>query len=362
MESNKIICGGAPETLKTLPSESIHCCITSPPYYGLRDYGADGQIGLEQTPEEYIARLVEVFREVKRVLRNDGTLWIVIADSYAGSGKGAMSEERLRATRTKQSYLFSVDNPAASSSRTTYPSLPCCDTKACSLRRSSSPQRISDSSGVPLSKTWSGIKPKDMIGIPWALAFALRDDGWYLRSDVIWRKPNALPESCRDRPTRSYEHVFLLSKSYHYYYDQEAVKEPVAAGTHARLRRAVSDKHKYAGAAPGQTQQTFNRPRPNRSGVEVKFADTRNLRDVWDVTTKAYHGAHFAVFPVELITPCVLAGCPAGGVVLDPFFGSGTTGAAALTLGRRYIGIDLNPDYCALAAERLKGVTADVET
>ena len=291
MDSNKIICGDAAEILRTLPSESVNCCITSPPYYGLRDYGTDGQIGLEQTPAEYIARLVDVFREVRRVLQNDGTLWIVISDSYAGRGIGA------------------------------------------------------------------GIKPKDMIGIPWMLAFALRNDGWYLRSAIIWHKPNPLPESCRDRPARSYEYVFLLSKSYHYYYDQAAVKEPVAVGTQERMKRAISDKHKYSHAPPGQPPQSFNLPRPNRSGVEVILADTRNLRDVWTVGKKGgFHGAHFAVFPVELITTCILAACPAGGVVIDPFLGSGTTGVAAATLGRRYIGIDISPDYCRLAKERLKGV------
>ena len=321
MDDNRIICGDAIEMLRTLPPESVNCCITSPPYYGLRDYGMAGQIGLEQSPVEYISRLVDVFREVRHILRSDGTLWIVIADSYAGSSKGALKEERLRDIKTKQSYKYSTSNPAAK-----------------------------------LPKTWDGIKPKDLIGIPWALAFALRGDGWYLRSAVIWHKPNALPESCRDRPTRSYEHVFLLSKSYHYYYDQEAIKEPVAEGTKARMKRAVSDNHKYAGAAPGQTPQTFNRPRPNRSGIDVMLPDTRNLRDVWTVSTKSYRGAHFAVFPEELITPCILAGCPAGAVVLDPFFGSGTTGAAAVSLGRRYIGIDINPDYCRLAEERLKGV------
>ena len=296
---NKIICGDAVETLRTLPPESVNCCITSPPYYGLRDYGAAGQIGLEGSPGEYIARLMDVFREVKRVLRDDGTIWIVIADSYAGRSKGASKGE---------------------------------------------------------TKPWGNIKPKDLVGIPWTLAFALRDDGWYLRSAIVWSKPNPLPESCRDRPTRSYEHVFLLSKSYQYYYDQGAVKEPVAAGTHARMKRAISDKHKYVNATIGQPPQTFNRPRPNRSGEELMLADTRNLRDVWTVTTKSYRGAHFAVFPVELIIPCILAGCPAEGVVLDPFFGSGTTGVAAVALGRQYIGIDINPEYCRLAEDRLKGV------
>jgi DNA modification methylase len=279
---NQIICGGALETLRTLTDESVNCCITSPPYYGLRDYGVDGQIGLERTPE-YVARLVAVFRETRRVLARDGTLWIVIADSYA---------------------------------------------------------------------------EKNLLGIPWKLAFSLRGDGWYLRSAIIWHKPNTLPESCRDRPTRSYENIFLLSKSAQYYYDQAAVAEPVAASTRARIKRAISDNHKYAAAAPGQTAQTIYKPRQNRAGVEVKLADTRNLRDIWSVSTKNYRDAHFATYPVELITPCVLAGCPPDGVVLDPFFGSGTTGEASLKLGRRYIGIDLNPDYCRLADERLKGVSS----
>ncbi|MDR1321157.1 MAG: site-specific DNA-methyltransferase [Gracilibacteraceae bacterium] len=282
---NQIICGGATQTLRTLPDESVSCCVTSPPYYGLRDYGVKGQIGLEQTLDRYITRLTEVFREVGRVLARDGTLWIVIADSYA---------------------------------------------------------------------------EKQLLGVPWRLAFALRDDGWYLRSAIIWHKPNALPESCRDRPTRSYEHIFLLSKSPQYYYDRQAVAKPVAAGTHARMKRAVSNDHKYAAAVPGQRAQTLSKPRPSRAGREVKLADTRNLRDLWTCSAKSYRGAHFAAYPVELITPCVLAGCPPGGVVLDPFFGSGTTGEAALKLGRRYIGIDLNPGYCRLAEERLKGVISGI--
>ncbi|MDR2902998.1 MAG: site-specific DNA-methyltransferase [Clostridiales bacterium] len=295
MNGNKIICGDAVDILRTLPSKSVNCCITSPPYYGLRDYGVAGQIGREESPEMYITRLVEVFREVKRVLRDDGTLWIVIADSYAGSA-------------------------------------------------------------IKPQKSWGGIKPKDMLGIPWSLAFALREDGWYLRSEIIWHKPNPVPESCRDRPTRSFEHVFLLSKSYHYYYNQDAVKEPIAAGTTARRKRAVSGDHKYVDARIGQPPQTFNRPRSNKSGVNMALPDTRNLRDVWTVSVKPYHGAHFAVFPTELITPCILAGCHAGGTVIDPFFGSGSTGVAAAMLGRNYIGIDINPDYCTLAEQRLRGV------
>ncbi|MDR2903085.1 MAG: site-specific DNA-methyltransferase [Clostridiales bacterium] len=311
MNGNKIICGDAVDILRTLPSKSVNCCITSPPYYGLRDYGVAGQIGREESPELYIARLVEVFREVKRVLRDDGTLWIVIADSYA---------DWSYAKKIRFSSKHSIENVATH------------------------------------QEFRASIKPKDMIGIPWSLALALREDGWYLRSEVIWHKPNPVPESCRNRPTRSFEHVFLLSKDYHYYYDQDAVKEPIATGTTARRKRAVSGNHKYADAAIGQPLQTFNRPRLNKSGENMALPDTRNLRDVWSVSVKPYHGAHFAVFPTELITPCILAGCPAGGTVIDPFFGSGSTGVSAATLGRRYIGIDINPEYCALAEERLRGV------
>jgi DNA modification methylase len=312
METCKILCGDAAEILRALPAESVNCCITSPPYYGLRDYGADGQIGLERTPGEYTEKLVLVFREAKRVLAIDGTLWIVIADSYAGNGK--------------------------SGSKTP-------------PRKSETPQSRSPVRG--------GAKPKDLIGIPWMLAFALRDEGWHLRSDIVWHKPNPVPESCRDRPSRSYEHIFLLSKSPRYYYDKAAVALPVAAGTHARMKRAISAGHKYARAAP-TSPQTMNRPRPNRGAdAETAFAETRNLRDVWTVTTKSYGGAHFSVYPAELITPCILAGCPPGGVVLDPFFGSGTTGEAALRLGRHCIGIDINPDYCLLAKERIGASIAE---
>lgn len=303
METNIILCGDAAQTLQTLPPESVNCCITSPPYYGLRDYGVDGQIGREASPEAYIARLVEAFHEVRRVLQNDGALWVVIGDTYAVSGRGASMAGRAKYA------------PASAE-----------------------------------------VKPKDLLGIPWLLALALRRQGWYLRSAIIWHKPGALPENCRDRPTRSYEYVLLLSKSYHYYYDQEAVKVPVAAGTKARMKRAVSASHKYAGATPGQPPQTFNKPRPNRAGDESPLPDTRNLRDVWTVSAKPYRcGAHFAMFPIELITPCIQAGCPPGGVVLDPFVGSGTTCAAAATLGRRYIGIDISPEYCRIAEERLQG-------
>ncbi len=283
---NTILCGDAFTIVKTLPSESIQMCVTSPPYYGLRDYQVDGQIGLESTPFEYVSKLVEVFREVRRVLTNQGVLWLNIGDSYS-VGKG-----------------------------------------------------------------FDTIKPKNMLGIPWALAFALRDDGWFLRSNVIWHKPNAMPESVTDRPAKCYEHLFLLSKSPNYYFDNEAIKQPVADGTIERMKRGMSANHKYSVGAPGQTLQTLNKPRKKAS--EQDLPTMRNSRDIWSIPTKAYKGAHFATFPTELATKCILCGCPENGIVLDPFFGSGTTGVAAILNDRQYIGIDINPDFCRLASSRIE--------
>lgn len=320
---NEIICGDALLVLRDMPGNSLNTCITSPPYYGLRDYGCDGQIGLEETPIQYIDRLTEVFREVRRVLKPDGVCWINIGDSYAGSGKGAWDNDKLNQHKNKQSYKYSNDNPAAQ-----------------------------------IPKTWSNIKPKDLIGIPWMLAFALRDDGWYLRSDVIWCKKNAMPQSVKDRPTSSYEHLFLLAKSRRYYFDNEAIKEPVADGTAARMKRGISANHKYINGASGQTAHNLNLPRENRSGEDIEVPTMRNKRDVWIISTNSYRDAHFATFPVELIRPCILSGCPADGIVLDPFIGSGTTAIAALMEGRNYIGIDLNLEYCDLARERIAKYTA----
>lgn len=259
------------DALRQFPDDSINCCVTSPPYYALRDYGMEGQIGREETPELYIDRLTEVFREVRRVLAPNGTLWLNIADTYAGKGdQGNCIDPKYPRGRTGQS-------------------------KA-------------------LNNKVEGCKPKDMIGIPWKLAFALRDDGWYLRSDIIWHKANPMPESVRDRPSRCYEHIFLLSKSRRYFYDADAISEPVK-----------------------------------------DIPKTRNRRDVWQINTFPFKGSHFAAFPPKLAETCILAGCPEGGVVLDPFFGSGTTGLAAKKLGRQYIGIELNPDYCKLAEKRIRG-------
>ena len=315
IDTNTILCGDAFDVLKTLPDGCVNMAVTSPPYYGLRNYGVNGQIGLEPTPAEYVSRLVAVFREVRRVLTKDGVLFLNIADSYAGSGKGASADTD---RESKQRYLFTPDNPAAQ---------------------------------MPTS--WNGIKPKDMIGIPWMLAFALRADGWYLRSDIIWHKINALPHSVKDRPVSSYEHIFLLAKSKTYYFDYTALEEPTMESTKQRYKRNFGS-NKYAAGAPGQTVQTINKPKDKNAPIP----DMRRGRDIWSFPTSPLRGIeHYAAYPLELARRCILAGCPEGGVVLDPFIGSGTTGAAALMLGRQYIGIELNPEYIPLARERLKQYT-----
>lgn len=311
---SKILCGDAAEMLKTLPQGSVNMCVTSPPYYGLRDYGEEGQIGIERSPDEYIARLTEVFDEVKRVLTKDGTLWLNIGDSYAGSGKGPMSIQVAGNGKNKNLYDMT--------------------------------SRIYE---VP--KKWNGIKPKDLIGIPWMLAFALRDRGWYLRSDIIWHKTNCLPESTKDRPTKCYEHIFLLAKSPKYYYDYQAIQEPIKEVTVERYKRGRSADSKYTG------QQGIMQVRKNFSDFDHQY---RRKRDVWEVSTNTYKmDEHFAMFPEKLIEPCILAGSKEGGVVLDPFFGSGTTGAVAKRLKREYIGIDLNAHYLEKAKERIDKILSE---
>jgi DNA modification methylase len=307
-----LYCGDALETLKQLPAESVHCCVTSPPYYGLRDYGVEGQIGLEQTPDEYIAKMVEVFREVRRVLRSDGTCWINIGDSYFSQTKGSGGSNP---ETSPKNAIKGVDN----------------------FQRFD-PVRIESGS--------TGCKPKDLIGIPWMLAFALRADGWYLRQDIIWNKPNPMPESVRDRCTKSHEYIFLLSKSSRYYFDNKAIAEkslhPNAIAAWTCDSRA-SRGHMLRGNPVGN----------EASGAEYLGSETRNRRSVWQVTTKPYKGAHFAVFPPDLIEPCILAGCPTDGAVIDPFAGSGTTGMVASMHNRNSVLIELNPQYCELIKERV---------
>lgn len=313
MSENIIINRDCLLALRDLPDESVNCCVTSPPYYALRDYGMDAQIGREDSPEEYIRRLVLVFREVRRVLTNDGTLWLNIADTYCGTGnKGGYLDPKNPKGRNGQS--------------------------------------------VSLARRASECKQKDMIGIPWLLAFALRADGWYLRSDIIWCKANPMPESCKDRPSRCYEHVFLLTKSKKYYYDALAIAEPIAEGTAARYKGGRSASSKYAEEIPGQGKvQKLNAARAAGTITDADISPVRNARDVWYINTVPYKGGHFAAYPPKLAERCILAGCPRGGVVLDPFFGSGTTGLAAVKNDRRYIGIELNAEYCELAKERIGG-------
>lgn len=285
--------GDALTVLKCMPAESFNCVVTSPPYFGLRDYGMDDQIGNEETPEEYVQRIVEVFHEVKRVLRSDGTLWLNLGDSYSAGGRGGGEKQN------------------------------------------------SNKGSIGLGP-WkvAGYKQKQLLGIPWKVAFALQADGWYLRQDIIWSKPNPMPESVTDRCTKAHEYVFLLSKSSQYYFDNEAIKEPtVTRDTIVRDRDNTRLNN-----TPGRSRM---------HGLKNNNYEKRNKRSVWTVTAKPFKGAHFATFPTELIEPMIRAGCPGGGLVLDPFFGAGTTGVVAKRLGRNYIGIELNPEYVAIAQKRL---------
>lgn len=303
MEINHIYNAECLTGLSLLPDNSINCCITSPPYYGLRDYGNDRQIGLEDTPEEYIEKLVNVFHEVYRVLMPDGTLWINIGDSYAGSMKGAAQ------------FPDNAMNYKQGTNRGTL-------------------------GKATLVKQCTGCKPKDLIGIPWMLAFALRADGWYLRQDIIWNKPSVMPESVRDRCTKSHEYIFLLSKHRKYYFNAEAIAEP--ASTYNEIVRDRS------------TTKLNNTPgRSKMGGLVRNDYHTRNKRSVWTVATQPLREAHFATYPEKLIIDCIKAGCPEGGIVLDPFIGAGTTALVARKLNRNYVGFELNPDYVNLAQRRI---------
>ncbi len=299
---NIIEFGDCRETMRKWAKEGVKAqtCVTSPPYFGLRDYGRDGQIGMEETPEEYISEMVEVFRCVRDVLADDGTVWLNIGDSYCNSnGFARASPEYQREGRNN---------------------MPANDRKLDKLHA-------------------TGLKTKDLIGIPWMLAFALRADGWYLRQDIIWHKPNPMPESVQDRCTKAHEYIFLLSKSQKYYYDHEAIKDPVKQDWGTRDRTEGKYHNEGSGLQP-------------HSGLEKSY-EMANKRSVWTVNTKPYAGAHFAVFPQELIEPCILAGAPVGGIVLDPFMGSGTTAQVAQNLGRQYIGCELNTDYKPLQDKRV---------
>lgn len=310
-----------------MADKSVHCCVTSPPYFGLRDYGHSGQIGLEATPDAFVAEMVAAFREVKRVLRDDGTLWLNLGDTYnnnpstsliprmeQGNGGGSFQippEKHMQANRAKAN------------------------------------------KAQPLIA--AGIKKKDLIGIPWRVAFALQADGWYLRQDIIWSKPNPMPESVTDRCTKAHEYIFLLSKSARYYYDQAAVMEPAAPASVERLSQPMIEQQRGSDRVPGKTNGT----------MKAVGSAMRNKRSVWEIATQPFSEAHFATFPPDLIEPCIRAGCPEGGTVIDPFGGAGTTALVADRLRRDAILIELNPDYAAMARQRLQndaGMFAEVAT
>lgn len=307
METDIIYTKDCLEGLKGLPDNSIQCCLTSPPYWSLRDYGVEGQIGLEANPEEYVERLVTVFVEVKRVLKPDGVLWLNLGDSYWGSGKAGK-------------------NPEYMDRHTEFGKLT---------------HRDSSGFGRPTNGKHPVIKPKDLVGIPWMVAFALRAKGWYLRQDIIWHKPNPMPESCTDRCTKAHEYIFLLAKSRRYYFDHEAIKTPAKGKTLHDLTAMVSKK--------GSQDQMVNNLRQTRDEPYL----TANRRSVWSIRKKPLKEAHFAAFPPDIPELCILAGSREGDIILDPFLGAGTTALVAKRLGRRYIGFELNPRYVQIAKERL---------
>lgn len=328
--SVQILIGDSRDKLRELPDGSVDCCVTSPPYFGLRDYGCAGQMGLEATPDEFVAGMVELFREVRRVLRDDGTLWLNLGDSYANDTKwgGSTSGKHVRAQH--------------------------------------------GDTGIGRCRTNTGLKSKDLIGIPWRVAFALQADGWYLRQDIIWSKPNPMPESVRDRCTKAHEYLFLLSKGPRYHFDTDAIAENATAdhapgnNTHKGLTAYESGagEHRtkaglvaYAKRQRGLPPRHANYPdSSDQSGLDdVGRGGKRNKRSVWTVATRPFSEAHFATFPPSLIEPCILAGCPADGTVLDPFGGAGTTGLVADRLGRDAILIELNPAYAEMARKRICG-------
>lgn len=316
--------GNCLDIMPTLEKASFRCCVTSPPYWGLRDYGVAGQLGLEKTPEEYVAKMVTVFREVRRALCDDGTLWLNLGDSYA-SGRGT------------------CHNPGGG---------------ATSLGK-----KRKDANAHPLDRgnrsilEASGIKPKDLVGIPWRVAFALQADGWYLRSDIVWAKPNPMPESVTDRPTKSHEYVFLMSKSAKYFFNQKEVREPCQSGP-SDIRKMEESKDRIAGKHRFLVDPLSKASSSSKIGRKRSVGDPsgRNIRSVWTISTKSFKGAHFATFPPEIPEIGIKAGSEPGDTVLDPFVGSGTVGIVAEKLGRRFIGIELNSEYADMAERRINAV------
>lgn len=323
--------GDALTVLRTLPAESVQCCVTSPPYWGLRDYGVSGQMGLESTPAEYVAGMVAVFDEVRRVLKPDGVLWLNLGDSYANDTKWGGSSGGKHAAG------------------------------------------LHGETGIGRGKTTTGLKPKDLIGIPWRVAFALQEAGWYLRCDVIWSKPNPMPESVQDRPTRAHEYVFLFSKNERYFYDSKAIAEPASQVSIDRLDRARLEGWAPPGSTPHRGSMGAREAKPDKQrgharrheGFNARWdampkaeqtSVMRNKRSVWNIATRPFGEAHFATFPEEIPTVCILAGSRPGDVVLDPFNGAGTVGVVCEKLGRSYVGIELNPAYVAMSEKRIANV------
>lgn len=303
-----IMVGDCLDVLAGIPDETIQTCVTSPPYWGLRDYGVDGQLGLESDPELYIAKLVSIFREVRRVLKDDGTLWLNLGDSYSGGGNNSNNGKPLNSTQGRNRESFRRDKASV----------------------------------IPEIKKVTGLRPKNLVGIPWRVALALQADGWILRQDIIWHKPNPMPESVRDRCTKSHEYIFLLAKNPKYYFDHVSIKEPSVFN-----KQASAKKGSFGGkGAALKGNDSFR-----------AVTETRNKRSVWTITTKAYKGAHFATFPKDLITPCILAGSKVNDIVLDPFSGAGTTGVVCKELNREYLGIEINPEYAQMAENRIAGVS-----
>jgi DNA modification methylase len=357
--------GDALAQLRLLPDESVQCCVTSPPYWGLRDYGNAGQLGLEKTPDEYVAKMVEVFREVRRVLKSDGTLWLNLGDSYAtgggavgncpGGGKQGERWARGPASHGRGEAQNRVKRGAMGKHN-----------------------YIGDGIGVgpmtqPKRMPIAGLKPKDLVGIPWMVAFALRSEGWWLRQDIIWSKPNPMPESVTDRCTKAHEYLFLLTKSERYYYDAKAIAEGVTCerlrgsgpivqpgtgrndvGSHGDYRKRTNGKHSTTPSQSSGRRMVDNvaTARLRGGSHDSPFGETRNKRSVWTVTTRSFPDAHFATYPPDLIKPCILAGSKPGDTILDPFAGSGTTGMVALELGRKALLIELNPEYVKLIHQR----------
>lgn len=320
----QVLVGDALKTLRKMPSESVHCIVTSPPYWNLRDYGVAGQLGLEATPQKYVRALVRIMREVRRVLRSDGTCWVNLGDSYMGGMTGGVGESTITSKRNHDAV------------------------KAARIAIAGT--------GGPRHRKAPGLKEKDLCGIPWRVALAMQADGWWLRSDVIWHKPSPLPESVRDRPSRAHEYVFLFSKTAHYEYDGDAIRRPLAEKTLTTF--GTTRKTKGTDALGKVAAHNLSRDIPERKPRLDENGDHAggNARTVWTIAQTPFPDAHFATFPSKLVEPCVLAGCPRGGIVLDPFAGSGTTLAVALELGRQAIGIELNPDYATMIERRLSRV------